>query len=51
MNDEVGMCLRHGAQCVDKQPNTRSDVEIVLVRVAINVVAFNVLEDKKRLAS
>jgi hypothetical protein len=44
------MCLFHGPQCIEEQPNARSDIERVLVTIAVNVVALNVLEYKKRLA-
>ena len=50
MNNKVGVCLCHGPQCVEEQPDARSDIELVLVAVAINVVALNVFENKKRLA-
>jgi len=44
------MCLHYGMQYIEEQPDTRSDIELVLVAVAINVIALNVLENKKRLA-
>ena len=51
MNDKVGMCFCYRAQCIEEQPDARSDVQPVLVAVAVDVVALNVLEYKKRLAS
>ncbi len=49
MHNEIGMCLFHGVQCIEEQPDTRSDIQPVLVAVAINVVALNVLKNKKGL--
>src|SRR4029077_12116501 len=50
MHDEFIVRLGHGEQCVEEQPNPRSHIEPVLVTKAVNVVAFNVFEYKKRLA-
>src|SRR5437879_6000175 len=43
------MCLLYGAQRIDQQQNARADVKLVLVTIAVNVVALNVLKYKKRL--
>src|SRR6266568_2541167 len=44
------MCLPYGMQCIQEQPDACSDVEPILVTVAVNMVALNILENQKRLA-
>jgi hypothetical protein len=44
------MRLGYSLQHIEEQPNALSDAKPVLVTVAVNVVALNVLENKKRLA-
>jgi hypothetical protein len=51
VDGQVGMCMRHGRQGIEEQPDARSDVELVLITIQVNVAALDVLEDKKRLAT
>ena len=47
----VGVRVRYGVQAIEEEPHARSDVEIVLVAVPVNVTALNILKYEKRLTS
>ena len=50
VHDQVRVRVGDGQQHVEKQPDTRLDTKPVLVAVAVDVVALNVLEDEVRLS-
>src|SRR6266704_1847905 len=49
MHDKVGMCLLYSAQGIDKEQDARLGIKLVFGAIAVNVVALNVLQYKKRL--
>ena len=48
--DQVGVGVGDGLEHVEKQPDSRFDVEPVLVAIAVDVIALNVLENEIRLS-
>jgi len=51
VHDQVGMRVAYGAEHIEDQSDARFDTEPVLVAVAINVIALNVLENEIGLPS
>ncbi len=49
MHDEVGVRVRDGGENIEKEPDARFDAERVLVAIAIDWQAVDVLEHQVRL--